>query len=103
MQPQAIDSLNALWVAVGCRSVWTKPIDAECDRLHQLAHERTTKACQRNAERMQAARDAEASAMARQAHRKKSAAAPAGAVHVGHDGLTRVRDEFAHDTAAWND
>jgi hypothetical protein len=102
-QPEAIRTLADLWAAVGCRSVWKKPTDAERERLHQLAKDRAATACQTTAKRMQAARDAEAHAKARQAHRHKSAAAPAGAVHVDHDGLTRERDEFSHDTTAWND
>ena len=81
IQPQVIDSLNALWAAVGCRSNWTTSTKA--DRLSR-------------------ARDAQQRAIDR--HRPKpAAAAPAGAVHADHDSLTRERDEFSHDTTAWND
>jgi hypothetical protein len=80
MQPQGIDSLNALWAAVGCRSNWTTPSKAE---------------------RMRRARGAQQRGIDR--HRIKSAAlAAAGAGHH-HCETVRVRDEFAHDTAAWND
>lgn len=104
ISPEAISTLAELWAAVGCRSAWKKPTDVERERLHQLAHERTTKANLTNAVRMQILRDAQASAMARQANRKKpSAAAPVVIVHIDEDGLTRVRDEFSHDTTAWND
>jgi hypothetical protein len=103
-QPETISTLADLWAAVGCRSVWTKPKDVERERLHQLAKDSAATACQTTAKRMQAARDAEAHAKARQANRTKPAAmALAGAVHVDHDGLTRERDEHAHDLAAWAD
>jgi hypothetical protein len=103
-RPKAISTLADQWAAVGCRSVWTKPTDAERERLHQLAKVSAVTACQTTAKRMQAARDAEALAKARQANRTKPAAmALAGAVHVDHDGLTRERDEHAHDLAAWAD
>lgn len=79
MQPQAIGSLNAPWAAVGCCSNWTTPGKAE---------------------RLRHARDAQQRAFDR--HRNKPAAlAHAGAAH--HCETVRVRDEFAHDTAAWND
>lgn len=103
-QPKAIETLNELWVKVGCRSVWTAPTNVERERVHQLAQVRATKARKTTTERMQAAKDAEASAKARQASRTKPAAlAPAGAVHSDHDGLTREHDEHAHDLSAWND
>lgn len=94
-QPEAISSLAELWAAVGCRSVWTKPTDAERERLHLRAEDNKT-------ERMRRARDAQQRAIDR--HRTKPASlAPAGAVHVDHDGLIRERDEHAHDLAAWAD
>lgn len=123
-QPKAIEALNELWVKVGCRSVWTKPTDAEREQQHHLAINRAATACQTRAERMQAARNAEAHAKARQARNGPSVACVmAGAGHVKHDhrtsvatngnarsttvhlddGLTRVRDEHAHDLAAWAD
>lgn len=89
MPPQAIDSLAALWAAVGCRSNWTTPTKA--DRLSR-------------------AREAQQRAIDR--HRPKAAAqVGAGATHHhGHqttrvtDGdLTRERDQHVHDTTAWND
>lgn len=104
ISPEAISSLSELWAKVGCRSMWTAPTDAERERLHQLAKDRATKASQTTTERMQAARDAESHAKAR--HVRKAppmACVRAGAVHVDHDGLTRERDEFSHDTTAWND
>ncbi|MDP3424980.1 MAG: plasmid recombination protein [Burkholderiaceae bacterium] len=79
-EPAMQPCLNALWAAVGCRSNWTTPSKAE---------------------RMRRARDAQQRAIDR--HRIKPAAlAPAGAVHH-HCETVRVRDEFAHDTTAWND
>lgn len=80
-EPEAIETLAELWIKVGCQSNWMTPTKAE---------------------RMRRARDAQQRAIDRH-HTKHAATAPAGAVHVDHDGLTRVRDEFAHDTAAWND
>jgi hypothetical protein len=84
IQPPAIDSLGALWTAVGCRSNWTTPSKAE---------------------RLRRARDAQQRAIER--HRPQpAAAAPAGAAHQRHqhpDGLTREHDEHAHDLSAWND
>jgi len=80
-QPKAIETLEELWMKVGCQSNW-------------MTHTK--------AERMRRARDAQQRAIDR--HRSKPAApAPAGAVHVDHDGLIRERDEFSHDTTAWND
>jgi predicted transcriptional regulator len=78
---KAIETLAALWAAVGCRSNWMTPTKAE---------------------RMRRARDAQQRAIDRH-HAKPAATAPSGAVHVDHDGLTRERDEHAHDLAAWAD
>lgn len=104
IQLQAIDTLAGLWAAVGCRSAWTKPTDAERERLHQLAKDRATKASQTTAERMQAARDAEARAKARHVRNAPPVACVrAGAFHIDHDGVTRERDEHAHDLSAWAD
>jgi hypothetical protein len=105
VQPSAIDSLAALWTAVGCRSVSVVPTDAERERLHQLAIDRTTKASQTTPERMKAARDAEARAKAKHAPVTGSVpCAVAGAAHHPHaDGLTREHDEHAHDLSAWDD
>lgn len=81
---EAIDTMAALWTAVGCRSNWTTPSKAE---------------------RLRRARDAQQRAIER--HRlKPSAAASAGAAHHRHphpDGLTREHDEHAHDLSAWTD
>ena len=95
---EAIDSLDALWAAVGCRSAWSTPTKAE--RMHR-------------------AREAQQRAIDR--HRTKpTAVKPAGAVdiakmlveleedeptfrHMYFDSLTRERDEFSQDTTAWND
>lgn len=81
ISPEAIDSLATLWTSVGCRSNWTT--DSKADRLSR-------------------ARDAQQRAIARHCPRP-AATAPAGAVHIHQDSLTRERDEFSHDTAAWND
>ncbi len=79
--PPAIDNIAALWVAVGCRSIWTKPSRAE---------------------RMRRAREAQQRAIDR--HRPKPAPVlRAGAVIASVDGLTRERDEYAHDLSAWTD
>lgn len=82
-QTPAIDTLAALWAAVGCRSNWATPTKA--DRLSR-------------------ARDAQQRAIDR--YRPKPATtAPAGAAHHRHhhaDGLTREHDEHAHDLSAWN-
>lgn len=92
--PEAIDTLASLWAAVGCRSMWTKPTDAERERLHQLAQDSKT-------ERMRRAREAQQRAIDR--HRTKpSAATPAGAARHCEE-IVRVRDDFSHDTTAWND
>ncbi len=80
-EPEAIETLEELWMKVGCQSNWMTPAKAE---------------------RMRRARDAQQRAIDRH-HTKRVATAPAGAVHVDHDGLTRERDEFSHDTTAWND
>jgi len=84
IQPQVIDSLAALWTVLGCRSNWTTPTKAE---------------------RLRRAREAQQRAIAR--HRPKPATqVGAGAARHRHhhaDGLTRERDDFAHDTTAWND
>lgn len=80
-QPKAIETLNELWVKVGCRSNWMTPAKVE---------------------RMRRAREAQQRAIDRH-HTKPVATALAGAVHVNQDGLTRVRDEHAHDLAAWAD
>lgn len=101
-QPPAIDSLAALWTAVGCRSMWTSPTAAERERLHQLAKNRAATACQTTAKRMQVAKDAEASAKARQAARLKSSSVIRPDVRTGDDGLTRERD-YSHDLSAWAD
>lgn len=104
IQLQAIDTLAGLWAAVGCRSMWMKPTDAERERLHQLAKDRATKASQTTTERMQAARDAEARAKARHVRNAPPVACVrAGAFHIDHDGVTRERDEHAHDMSAWAD
>lgn len=101
ISPEAISSLAELWVAIGCRSVWQQPTDSERERLNQLAMNRPGKAPKTSAERMQAAREAEARAIDR--HRNKpSTAATAGAITRQDDGLTRERDEYAHE-CPWND
>jgi hypothetical protein len=76
-----IDTLSALWAAVGCRSNWTTPSKAE---------------------RMRRARDAQQRAIKR--YRSKPALVlRAGAALASDDGLTRERDEYAHDLSAWTD
>ncbi len=80
-QSQAIHTLAALWATVGCRSSWTAPTKAE---------------------RMMRAREAQQRAIDR--HRLKPATLAPVVDHCqDHDGLTRERDEHAHDLSAWND
>jgi predicted transcriptional regulator len=91
---EVISTLAELWAAVGCRSMWTKPTDAERERLHQLAQDSKT-------ERMRRARDAQQRAIDR--HRTKpTAATTAGAASL-YEEIVRVRDDFSHDTTALND
>ncbi len=81
---EAIDSLAALWAAVGCRSNWTN--HSKADRLRR-------------------ARDAQQRAIGRHCPRP-AATVPAGAANHRHphvDGLTREHDEHAHDLSAWTD
>jgi hypothetical protein len=89
-QTPAIDSLDVLWAAVGCRSNWTTPTKPE---------------------RVRRARDAQQRAIDR--HRSKpgnKSAGPAelsfpsaGAARHSDDFLTREHDEHAHDLSAWID
>ena len=76
--PQAIQSLPELWTTVGCKSKWTTP---RPDRL------RTAKAA------MQQAADH---------HTRKRRTVPLPAARVGDDGITRERDEYAHDLSSWD-
>lgn len=85
---EAINSLAALWAAVGCRSNWTTPTKA--DRLSR-------------------ARDAEQRAIARHRPKPSTHVGAGAAHHHGHQttrvtdgGLTRERDDFAHE-CPWND
>lgn len=77
---EAIDSLAALWTAVGCRSNWTT--HSKADRLSR-------------------ARDAQQRAIDRH-HTRPAALAPAGAASL-YEEIVRVRDDFSHDTTALND
>ena len=77
-RPQAIQSLPELWTAVGCKSKWATP---HADRL------RTAKAA------MQQATDSHAS-------KRRTVPLPTACMDV--DGITRERDEYAHDLSAWN-
>ena len=77
--PQAIQSPPELWTTVGCKSKWTTP---RPDRL------RTAKAAMQQA-------------ITRHTSRPPAAPSPP-AVHVGDDGITRERDEDAHDLSAWD-
>jgi hypothetical protein len=89
--PPAIDTMSALWAAVGCRSSWVKPTDAERERLHQLAKNRAAKVSQTRTERMQAAKVAEQRAIDR--HQKPAPATTRTLSRVREDdGITRERD-----------
>ena len=77
-RPQAIQSLPELWTAVGCKSKWATP---HADRL------RTAKAA------MQQATDR---------HASKRRTAPLPTACMDDDGITRERDEYAHDLSAWD-
>ena len=78
LRPQAIQSPPELWAAVGCKSKWTTP---HADRL------RTAKAA------MQQATDSHAS-------KRRTVPLPTACMDV--DGITRERDEYAHDLSAWD-
>lgn len=80
-QTPAIDTLAALWAAVGCRSNWTTSSKAE---------------------RLRRARDAQQIAIHRPRPKPATTAAPAGAAR-DDDSLTREQDEHTHDLSAWID
>lgn len=113
----AIGTLGELWAAAGCRSVWTAPDQAETERLHGLALQRATlrahgdrMATERHRtkpDRLKHGMEVMQSATVRHTTRPTGSA---GAAHHGHqstrvtdDGLTRERDEYAHDLSAWSD
>ncbi len=92
-QPNVIETLNELWVTVGCRSVWATPSKAE--RLRQLA--KVT-----NTERMSIAREAARQALALQAHRAlPSTINRVPMARMDDDVLIRERTEI--EPAAWAD
>lgn len=76
--PKAIHTLAELWAAVGCRSAWTTPTKVE---------------------RLREARTAQRRAVDR--HVRPRPKLPAPALPVDDEGLTRERDELAHDLSAW--
>lgn len=77
--PPAIHSLAELWAVAGCSSHW------KASRVDRLG----------------IARAAQQRALARHAS-KPPRPSQAPTVHVGDDGLTRERDEHAHDLSAWD-
>ncbi|WP_087744234.1 MULTISPECIES: plasmid recombination protein [unclassified Acidovorax] len=77
--PPAIRSLAELWAVAGCSSHW------KASRVDRLG----------------IARAAQQRALARHAS-KPPRPSQAPTVHVGVDGLTRERDEHAHDLSAWD-
>ena len=78
-QPHVICSLPELWAVVGCSSQW------KASRPGRLGIAR-------------AAQQRTLASHASKPHRP----APAPAVRIGDDGLTRERDEYAHDLSAWD-
>lgn len=123
MPPPAIDTMVALWAAVGCRSMWTKPTAAERERLHKLAmgraaerERKATEARQVQTERHSAKPERlQRATLAMQACTTRHDAPRHAASDTRHgqqslqphrvtdDGLTRERYEHTHDLSAWND
>ena len=79
-EPQkAVETLTELWALVGCKA-FVKPLHGD---------------------RFQVARDAEQQAIDRQARRSRPLPS-LPATRTDEDGLTRIRDEHAHDLSAWD-
>lgn len=76
--PTAVHSLAELWAAVGCRSAWTTLTKGETLRNARAAHRRAI-----------------------DRHIRSQSKPPAPVPHVDDDGVTRERDELAHDLSAW--
>lgn len=96
--PPAIDTMAALWAAVGCRSNWTTPSKAERLRRARDAQQRAIDRHRSKPARTTPGNTAPSAELDR-AGRTSSA----GAAHRSDDCLTREQDEHAHDLSAWID
>ncbi|TWG38694.1 hypothetical protein ATF69_0556 [Acidovorax delafieldii] len=99
-QQAAHESLTGIWLAIGGTSERLWHVGATCSAIGVGPAPHCTKM-----QKQQRAKAALLNAVQRHVRRKQNLTKPhkATAVRKGDNGLTRERDEHAHDTSAWAD